>query len=148
MNNIYTLVYFQPSATGYDCSDGFIDSGCEIEVITSLSLEFLSEKMAELNSRVYDRGTLNRPSYQYINTPLYEFTILVNGESSDDIGRIFPYEKEDYIYESYNKKLYELNLEAELRHDEKIENLRKIKIKSENEFEYQQYIKLKEKFGE
>lgn len=86
MSNLFTLVYFQPSAEGYDYTDGFISSDDEISVNVFLCPKEAGVFMAKENAKVYNIGRLNKPTYQHISTPEYSFTLLVNGHTQDSVG--------------------------------------------------------------
>lgn len=106
MNDIYTLVYFKPSACGYDYTDGHIDSDYDVSVSVFTDIKMAAEWMAETNAKIYNDGTLNRKPYNYINEPEYTFKILVNGLStlSDD-----SYCMGDDVYDKVSDLEYKFN---------------------------------------
>lgn len=150
MNNpIITLAYFQPSASGYDYTDGYIDSDDDVGIRIFQSISEAALFMAKENARVYDKGRVNKPPYQYINTPYFSFQILINGidryhqgdypeddaemdimfeEFHETYNRIFKglcdqVDEEKVLKENEAKLLQQKNLEDSRRRE--YENLRK-----------------------
>lgn len=154
MKDIYTLVYFKPSATGYDYTDGVIYSDDEVTVSIFTDIKEAAEWMAETNAKIYNDGTLNRKPYNYINEPEYSFKILVNGLSTwseDD------YCMEDGVWDRVSDVEYEFNSV----YNEKYRELKEFYEKSKNHSDmikksqaevvetakkYAEYLKLKGEF--
>lgn len=154
MKEIYTLVYFKPSAKGYDYTDGVIDSDHEVTVSIFTDIKLAAEWMAETNAKIYNDGTLNRKPYNYINEPEYSFKILVNGLStwSEDAycmedgvwDKVSDVEHEFHLV--YNEKYKELKefYENSKNHSDMIKKSQE--IANETAKKYAEYLKLKGEF--
>lgn len=155
---LYTVVYFQPSAEGYDYTDGFIRSDDEISVKTFESVEEAANFMAKENIKVYDKGYLNKPQYQYISTPEYSFTLLVNGHSTGTFGEGVEWtekiaEEYDLLQEQISNfnilysQIYNAGI-SKLKEEKEYNDLLKknAQEKAKIDTKFQEYLKLKKEF--
>lgn len=99
-----TLAYFSPSAEGRDYTDGFISSDYDISIEYFETVQEAALYISTKNAKIYDDGTLNRPSHYYLNTPECSYTLLIDGidQGSNDSLDI------EQMFEEFNR-VYKLN---------------------------------------
>lgn len=144
----YTLVYFQPSARGYDYTDGFLDSDSELSVETSDNYKDLVTRLAYLQFYIY-KSNKNKPSYQLEQSEL-AYVLLVDGKDANDVD-VEPAEFyaslwhlfDEYVKEDYNElvKEFDKGLQSKINADKQREAQR------QRQERLRQYEELQKEFG-
>lgn len=135
-----TLAYFSPSAEGRDYTDGFISSDYDISIEYFETVKEAALYISTENAKIYDTGTLNRPSHYYLNTPECSYTLLIDGIDQDnaesyDIEQMF--DEFNQVYKQNYTTLVEGYKQAKAEKEEYAKQKRKETSEAQRRAEYE-----------
>lgn len=155
MSTTYTLVYFAPSARGYDYTDGFIDSCSELSIEFFDSWRAAARAMAAYNAFRYN-ANLSKHGYSTIDLPEFEFNLLIDGKSI--FGDQYAYDDECWDWDSLQdtdiafNALYKEEYDRLVGEYKEAKNLRDsqkqaLQLKEERAIKLAQYARLQAELG-